>query len=48
VDQSVRAGVADGAQGTPHILINDEVFGGNAANYDAIRAAVNAALVAVE
>lgn len=48
VDQSVRAGVADGAQGTPHILINDEVFDGNAANYDAIRAAVNAALVAVE
>ena len=48
VDQSVRQGVADGAQGTPHILINGEIFGGNAANYDEVRAAVNAALVAVE
>ena len=48
VDQSVREGVADGARGTPHILINGEVFGGNAANYDEVRAAVNAALVAVE
>ena len=48
VDLSVREGVADGAQGTPHILINDEVFDGNAAHYDAISTAVNAALVAAE